>query len=88
MLERFGINAPRHAAVQNMNGTITDPTIFDNIQGYGSIPKNLARYQKYDTFTPSVYSRLLDAFYENWKQNSTSQGFTPARPDQIMDWGQ
>jgi hypothetical protein len=86
MRERFGLQSPRHASVYNWEGTITDPTIFNNIEGYGSVPKRLERYRTFDTFTPIIYNQLLDAFFQNWKKSSSSQGWKAASPNQIINW--
>ena len=86
MWKRFGrTDVPAHLAVKSINGTIIDRTIFKNIKDYGPVPTKLARYQRFDTFTPRVYNQLLDAFYDAWTTKQIPS--RPPTPGELMDWG-
>ncbi|MFL5802668.1 MAG: hypothetical protein ACJ8CR_13115 [Roseiflexaceae bacterium] len=88
MLEKYGLDSPRHAAVRNINGTTTDPSVLDNIRYYfpnGQIPADLLRYKPYNTFNPAIYDYLLTRFYEAWRSSFPGQA-KPANPEQIPNW--
>ncbi len=82
MTERFGAQAPKHVAVQNLDGSITDRTILYNIKvaNGGRLPPELEKYSKYDTFDAGTYTKLLDTWYDIWKQSMNNVPTTKVPP--------